>query len=324
MRALLLIGMAVALSLGGGDAAAAGGAQSEAAAGEQVTLPFAPPLERDLRYRLTITKPRPGAAGAGIIEQRLRFTRNGEGYLLAITPVRLTVQGQTIDLLRERGKLPAPMQPMFEPTVYEADSGGQVLRVRDWPGVIQRSRAYVEQIAAQEPDEAKRAQLRRMMKTMLDTLAAMSPDRAAVLNLQGWDLALGYGGGLATLGAAVEIDGEIDPGLGSGPVPTRGRFTVTRPAPDRYRLVEEQSLDRAKAGAMIVATIETLTGSDPAMAAQLQKLKGDMADAVIEGRSEVDLDAATGLPIRAMMKRTITVGGQPPAIQTTLIERLPS
>ncbi|NCP12429.1 MAG: hypothetical protein GW859_10890 [Sphingomonadales bacterium] len=129
-RRLILVGLALSAILLGGSGSAAASAPD---GGDQASyrLPFAPPLDTPLDYRIDIVHPQPGGA-------EMRFTRHfrlafepgdGDGdYVLTATLVGVEADAPALFVERYRATL-APM--LDQPIRYRLSSAGRILALAD-------------------------------------------------------------------------------------------------------------------------------------------------------------------------------------------------
>jgi hypothetical protein len=304
---------------------AAPAAAQTAAASETLTIGFAPPLDTDLAYRLTMTKPSEGGTDTSTVDQALRFVRDGDGFILTITPRKLTKGSFSLDLATQRHLLPPPMRPLFEPVRYEVDASGEVLRIRDWQAVVAKTAAGMDTIATTEPDPAKREQLKAIGRSIVEMYGNMTAEQAAPYFLQGWQAMLGFGGSEAPSGERQHAEGEIDAGFAPVAIPVAGDYVFSRPAPGTVRLVQAMEVDPIKLAETLNAFVAQMAESETVDAnarAGLEEATAKIRSAKISDGLEIDFDAVTGLPNKGKATRTMTLPGEPTAVQTTVIERV--
>lgn len=310
----LLAGLAVAAMIGAAPGAfAADPAPKIAAAKAEVKLTFAPPLDQPLRYEVSTLRSRAGQEQQGIVEQVMRFRREGEGYVLRIELVKGTLPGLTeFSLSVGDPKMPPSLRPFMEPMEYDVGADGEVLRMRNWDALKGKIGAGMkDMVALIEPDEGKRAPAAAMIEKMAAGFQQLTPEQAAQLFLKPWATFLGLGRNPRELGEWYEAEIELDTGIFPMPLPATSRMRLTRPAAG-FHWEQHTEMEPKAAGEAITAYLETMirASGDKAPEAKIADMRKALGDIQISDVLEADIDPATGMVIEGSYIRSIEAGGQ--------------
>ncbi|BBC99812.1 MULTISPECIES: hypothetical protein [Sphingobium] len=310
----LLAGLALAAMLGAGPSAFAADATPRAQATKgEVKLTFAPPLDQPMRYEVSTLRSRGGQEQQGIVEQVMRFRRDGEGYVLRIELMKGTLPGLTeFSLSVGDPKMPPSLRPFMEPMEYDVGADGEVLRMRDWDALKGKIGAGMkDMVALIEPDEAKRAPAAAMIEKMAAGFQQLSPEQAAQLFLKPWATFLGLGRNPREPGEWYEADIELDTGIFPMPLPATSRMRLTRPAA-AFHWEQHTQMDPKAAGEAITSYLETMirASGDKAPEGKIAEMRKALGDIRINDVLEADIDPATGMVIEGSYIRSIEAGGQ--------------
>ncbi|WP_311269829.1 hypothetical protein [Sphingobium sp. WCS2017Hpa-17] len=310
----LLAGLAMGALLGAvpGNVAAAEAVQAQVQK-DAVKVAFAPPLDQPLRYEVSTLRSRAEQEQQGIVEQVMRFRRDGAGYVLRIELVKGTLPGLTEFSLKVGDpKMPPSLRPFMEPMEYDVGADGEVLRIRDWDALKGKIGAGMkDMVALIEPDEAKRAPAAAMIEKMAAGFQQLTPEQAAQLFLKPWATFLGLGRNPKELGEWYEAEIELDTGVFPMPLPATSRMRLTRPAAT-YHWEQHTEMNPKVAGEAITAYLETMIRSsgDKAPEGKIAEMRKALGDIRINDVLEADIDPATGMVTEGSYIRSIEAGGQ--------------
>jgi hypothetical protein len=310
----LLAGIALLAMMGAspGAVAAADAVQAQAPKGE-VRIAFAPPLDQPLRYEVSTLRSRAGQEQQGIVEQVMRFRREGEGYVLRIELVKGTLPGLTEFSLKVGDpRMPPSLRPFMEPMEYDVGPDGEVLRLRDWDRLKGKIGAGMkDMVVLIEPDAQKRAPAAAMIEKMAAGFQKLTPEQAAQLFLKPWATFLGLGRNPRELGEWYEAEIELDTGVFPMPLPATSRMRLTRPAA-AYHWEQHTEMDPKVAGEAITAYLETMirASGDKAPEGKIAEMRKALGDIAINDVLEADIDPVTGMVIEGSYIRSIEAGGQ--------------
>lgn len=275
-----------------------------ASAGDVLRVRFAPPLDQPIRYKLTIDEVEDDKPVQMVAVQELRFTREGDGYLLALRWLTLRVDGRTFDMTRNDLPIPPSLMLLFQPLTLELNGRGEVLRVRDWDKVrgnlISAAPGFAKLLSNNQTEQQETADF---LTRFLAKFTAVPAERAPVLMVQGWPQMLG----LITLegraGQAYATRRQIQTAYSPDPVDYDFQTRFSR-SPDGkgVRMVTIGRPDAAGArkvqASLIDATIEALPEDEDIDRAILEDL---FANPDLAQEYDVTFDDATGLPVRARL-----------------------
>lgn len=310
----LLAGLAMVAMIGAvPDGFAADPAPQAQAAKGEVKLTFAPPLDRPLRYEVSTLRSRGGQEQQGIVEQVMRFRRDGDGYVLRIELVKGTLPGLTeFSLTIGDPRMPPSLRPFMEPMEYDVGADGEVLRMRDWDALKGKMGAGMkDMVALIEPDEAKRAPAAAMTEKMAAGFQKLTPEQAAQLFLKPWATFLGLGRNPRELDEWYEAEIELDTGIFPMPLPATSRMRLTRPAA-AYHWEQHTQMDPKTAGAAITSYLESMirASGDTSPEDKIADMRKALGEIDINDVLEADIDPATGMVVEGSYIRSIAAGGQ--------------
>lgn len=189
------------------------------AAAGTVAIPFAPPVDHALTYRIEQHRPVAGKVSAFIATRDLRFERTGEGYSVTVILRAIDTDAATVGA--------APYRAALEPLVgiamcFRLNEAGKIVAVDDLDAVWAKAQAGIDAMQTGGNSDRQRA-----AKNVQALFASLSPDgRLALLagELQplflfaASDVEDGAGRGVRTVAGSPLIR----------PVPVEGALTVAR------------------------------------------------------------------------------------------------
>ncbi|KAK0340455.1 hypothetical protein LTR94_030428, partial [Friedmanniomyces endolithicus] len=134
-------------------AAAAWGAHAPVAA-QAIAIPFAPPTDRALTYRIEQHRPLAGKVSAFTATRDLRFERAGEGYALTVTLRAIDTDAPASGAVSYR----AALGPLVGIAMrFRLDGRGKVVALDDEEAIWAKVRAGVDALATGSDGERQRA-----------------------------------------------------------------------------------------------------------------------------------------------------------------------
>ena len=106
-RRTLLGAITLAIGLVASNAVATPAGVAAQATPKTLTIPFAPPTDVDLHYRVMFDRPLGGTPNTWIRDQTLRFAHAGTGYILTITTTAVSEDGKMVPVTDQAGVMPA-------------------------------------------------------------------------------------------------------------------------------------------------------------------------------------------------------------------------
>jgi hypothetical protein len=310
-RRWTLLGV-ITLAIGSvaGSAVAAPAGVAAQATPKTLTVPFAPPTDVDLRYRVRLDRPLGGRPNTWIRDQTLRFAHAGTGYILTLTTTAVSDGGKMVRA--SDGAVGASVRIMMAPTSFDVDATGHVLRVRDWARIktlmIMSTTAETVRV---EPDPGTRSDGRATYRLASSKYDPMTAKLAVSDWLQHWDGFFGLAGTEMAEGASLEGDTVIETGLAPVPSPVHASTTLGgERSGTLLHLVVVTTLYPAKAGPAIASFIQEKLRNTPLKDKAARAWIVDMGNRLrgFDLRDETDarLDATTGLLRSAIMTRSVT------------------
>lgn len=318
MRTLVLfwLGIASLLSAGAPTPAAAGTPAALATPGATKTIfvpAFMPPLKQPLFYRLTKERVTPSSNERSVFEQQVVFEREGNGFVMQIKWLRVTVGARTYDLVKDLRLFPPEARAMFVPMAMELDVNGRPLRMRDWPR-LRKALIEMAPLMARgtETDPAKRGAMETYFRSFMQHYAALSAEDAVNHMIQGWPPILGE------LGVEIEI-GRDEHATMQAPTPfstepidydTTATWTFADSGKTlhlaRRSIPSTESLRAVGAGMAGVA--RQITPSSKSM--KPEKLERVFADMQLSLQTDIDFDRTKGLVRKAVLQKTVVAQSQ--------------
>ena len=303
LLAILSLGLGAPVMAQQAAAEAPPAAPTVSTTAERLTIPFAPPLDTPMTYRLRIERQRASEDSVIEFDQRLTFAKTGSGYDLTLEALSLRSEGRRFDLSDREvlAAVPAALRVYLLPLVVELDPDGDLVRMQGWPALQDSLRTMPEAMAklsGKPVDEGALAAVR----SVLDPLISASAEEAPVLMIRGWPALLGYGGLEFVSGAALEGPTEISTPLWPDPIPARVQVVVVRMRDRQIYLVQDAKVDDETLRMVMLSLIERIqsratTKGTAALAEEISALS-------ITDRVGINFDPVTGLPVTARITRS--------------------
>ena len=281
-------------------------APAEAASAETILIPFDPPTDTPLAYRLRFERSNTGGTTAIEIEQRLTFARIDGGFALTIEQLAINSRGQRLDLTDKRAldAVPLGLRVYLLPVVVELDGAGEMVRMRDWEAMQAGLRAFPEAAArfsGKPVDEGALAAMRTVLEPFINSTAEEAPS----LLIRGWPAMLGYGGGTFVADETLESDVEVATPFSSTPIPAVSQGSVSRTPEGRISLVQTTVFDPEVIHKLTLGVIDRMRAQGAMkgpLAPQDAILGLELADEIA-----ISFDPVTGLPVTGRTTRLATV-----------------
>ena len=296
--------LAVLVVLQPAVAAAQAALPPPAASGEVLQARFAPPLDRPLRYRMTMTELEEGKPVTMVMVQELTFTRNGDGYVMALRWLSLTAGGETLDLTKGNLPLPPEIAVMIRPVSLELGPTGQILRVREWDRyrreLIEAAPALAEMMGSNAKDKAE---MSVFMTNFFTQFTAVPAERATWLVAYGWPEVMLLAGTVGRAGAPISSRHVVQSVYAPEPLNYEFQTRLSRTADGKgLRNVSAGSPDVAGAKAMAAQLVAAvMTGLSEGTDIDRSTVEKLFANPKFSTQLDMDLDLQTGLPRKAMI-----------------------
>lgn len=301
LRYALLLALAPAL-------AAAPAIAQTAPAATQIEIPFAPPLDTVLRFRITNSETVAGKTGPSFSwVEELRFVKSGDGFILhwRMDPSSFPAEMRT--------PITAPLVAPFTgaPIAFDLDDDGALLQVRDWESLRPKMLDLVDKAIALrtegDTDKAKVAEISAQIHAMFESVDA---EGATGLLLKNIAPVLIWGDTAMELGKPVTESREQPVPMFGASILQNVRTTLTAIDPGQTATIEVRSEnDPASFNAFMVKLMQRFAPDDPAakdrMAAAMEQFK----EFSVVDESIVQLDIATALPRVLTNTRNATAAG---------------
>ncbi|KQN10002.1 hypothetical protein ASE85_03470 [Sphingobium sp. Leaf26] len=192
-------------------------ALAQPVAAQTIAIPFAPPIDRTLSYRIEQHRPVEGVARVFSAARDLRFARTADGYRLDVTLRAIDSDAPAAGAEPYR----AALTPLIGVTVrFRLDDKGRIIAADDLDAVWAKVQAGIDAMLASFPPDAPRHKAAANVQALF---ASLSPEgRLALLAgevqplflFAGSDVAGGEGRGLRTvagspLGRPVPVEGML-------------------------------------------------------------------------------------------------------------------
>lgn len=213
---------------------------------EELVIPFAPPLDRAMRYDVVTRKKSATKDETKQLDQTVSFARRGEGYVMTVTTLKGSVAGlDEFGFSSERmEQIPTFLRPFVEPMKFELSDQGEILGLLDWERLSTALRAAAAPLSEEaERDPAKRPAARKFLEEFFGQIAGLPAGDAAQVMAKGWTSVMGYAGISGEEGRKYPGEGVLPPGLMPVSIPIRGHYSMTRAADGGIRYTERTSAD---------------------------------------------------------------------------------
>lgn len=272
-----------------------------------VAVPFAPPLDRPIRYRAIRTQVRDGTTNAAWVDHELRFlTREGGGFRLSVRPFAMGRPGEAASAAAARIAL-----RVTPPYVLLLDAEGNIEGLENEEAYFAAMFASIEAVLRAErrtrgepiDERAVEAGMALVRRTPRETqIATLTRLVSPVLEYAGLEE--------ATLGEALSVEIEVA-GLGTGTAKQRFTITPVRVENGHLFVSSRSTLPREEAArlvqemmAQIPVTGQGHNTSEGRASTEARLRDMDYSD-VAEASYEVSL--TTGLTRRSRNERRIEV-----------------
>lgn len=264
-------------------------------------LPFRPPLDTPLRYRVVQARTRPDQPSAATewIEV-LRFTKVDAGFRLEWH----IDAASAAPLLRTPGMAPLLAPFTGDPITFDVDPDGEVLRVRDWDQVRPRLLRLIDALGDQGLDRAALAAVRSLFERV-------TAEQAPALLLKSVQPLFSWAGAALQPGAPRSTVNTVAIPMFNVTLDRTTTVTlepITNPGERRFHLLTRVEDAAFKRMITQVAAQMGLAPDSPegkAMQAKLAQMTTSIRD---EGVAVVDV--ATGLPRFFRNERSAVVEGK--------------
>jgi hypothetical protein len=284
-------------------------------------IPFDPPVNVPLRYRIITEKESDEKTSRATAEQELIFRRVGKGYEVSIST--LTISDGTTTLTPD-----TPLQgaatlalDMMQAVTLELDNHGQPIRVVDWPEQRAKLARLPQLLIADEPAEKLPTALESANRIIAPFLRA-SAEEAVGLLVKHWPNILGWGGTALAPGEPYSYSGEAQSPLVPVMLPQDGTVTIVRSDTDGYRLTLLETTAPEAVEATLISYFESLGEPGDAKHAEvMERVRTAFAGAQNFTRMDVTFAAGTGLIQSAVVERQFdfAIGS---GVERVTIERL--
>lgn len=297
---------------------------ADAVPAEELVIPFAPPLDRKMRYDVVTRKKSAKKDETKRYDQTISFARRGEGYVMTITTLKGSVAGlEEFDFSPERmEQIPVFLHPFFEPLKLELSDQGEILSLLEWEKMSQAFRAAAEPLSQMsEPDPAKRPVARKLFEKLFGQIASLSARDAPQVMAKGWTSVMGYAGTAGETGREYPAEGVLPPGLMPVSIPIRGHYGLTRAAEGGIRYNERYLADGEALRTAIEDYFLNLGATMPE--ANRQKMRASLAafqNMEMTDSTDIYFDA-DGLVLHATLTRDFGNAAGETAAETIEIRR---
>lgn len=312
--------MAAALCVTTGTTAPAFAQNATKTEAARIEIRFNPPLDTPLRFRISASKTSGGKSVSALnwVEE-VRFVRNEGGYILYWRMLADTFPPSM------RQPIVAPLMRPYteEPTAFDLDADGTLLRVRDWPGAKRKLIDIARSTGALMSKGGKdKAAVDTVVTRMIATFETMSAEDGVGMIIKNIEPIFGWGGTVMRMGESQTGSSEVPiPAFGTS-VPMVQTQTMVSADPGRtatLRVVGQ--MDRAALQKLMEAIVARFPPDDPARRREMEKELASLDEMKVVTTTGVTIDLASGLPTRLESRRTANSEGVE-QVQTVAIEWL--
>lgn len=209
-------------------------ALAQPVAAQTIAIPFAPPTDRPLTYRIEQHRPVAGKVSGFTATRDLRFERAGEGYILAVTLRAIDTDAPASGAEPYR----AALGPLVGIAMrFRLDGRGRIVALDDADAVWAKVQAGVDKMAVGSDGDRQRAA--QNVRALFDSLSVegrlslLAGELQPLLLFAGSDVVGGTGRGLRSVAGSPLVR----------PVPVEGALTVARHSGDMLDLDEKLAGD---------------------------------------------------------------------------------
>jgi hypothetical protein len=209
-------------------------ALTQPVAAQTIAIPFAPPTDRALTYRIEQHRPVAGKVSAFTATRDLRFERAGEGYALTVTLRAIDTDAAASGAQPYR----AALGPLVGIAMrFRLDGQGKIVALDDEDAIWAKVRAGVDAVAAGADSERQEAA--QKVRALFDSLSVegrlslLSGELRPLFLFAGSDVAGGAGRGLRSVAGSPLVR----------PVPVEGALTLAGQNGDMLDLDEKLAGD---------------------------------------------------------------------------------
>lgn len=304
-----------------------GGITPSFAAGtpEILSIPFAPPVNTELRYAVKRTKTSPEKSSTVTLEEAHLFTPAADGYVLTIRTTRLSVDDKTFDLTTAAGQqsVPPMLRPFLLPVAVDLGQDGSLVRLRDWPRLREAMAGMPDKFASMEKTAGEREEMRKILTNAFAPLLALTAEQAPSVMLKTWAPLLGYGGGELEAGEIYEGTEEVPSPLLPVNVTMTQRQTLSRAQDGHLHYQLHSQPDQEQIAAVTARLLRQMgDGLTADKRANMEKAISLMKTMRTENHLDLILNASTGIVERATVEKLVSIEGVGNGGETTTVTRL--
>lgn len=269
-----------------------------------IEIPFDPPTDAPLRYRLVNERIADGKTRTGILDQELRYRPTQDGYELTITTLSMSdgdhvITPQTV----VDNPATAEMLAMLAPVTIALDADGAALHIVDWNAHRQRLARIPRLMSELDPANAGEDG-EKAVERMIAPFVAASAEDAVDLLIKHWPTVIGWGGTMLSAGEEYEYSGEVQSPLVPVTLVQESTLILGATATGDISL---SVLEETESGAILEAMLSYFeklgSADDPRHQAMMSRLATEMADARNTNRVEIVFRAGTGTIQSARIER---------------------
>lgn len=298
-----------------------------------IVLPFDPPLNEPLRYRIERTRVREVAGAVSqstraASEEELTFVaRDKEGFVLRWRTLRSDLAGPAEQTLLAKRLIEAWQNT---PVIVRLDPSGEPVAIDNWPEVqanldrmIGELASAMAQANADRP-QAERERGAKAMQTVRSMFVNMTPEQARQQLLKDISFLLGWGGTELRVGAPKAFRSTLQAEMIGAPLDVSGSSDLVAYAPGKSATVKVSSTtDPVTTKAAVQRFAERLlaTASEAdrsKFAAEFAKLEG----LVIEEELTLTVALPSGVAESGSTKRQTGLPGGQRQVDTKVVTRL--
>lgn len=289
-----------------------------AALAEEITVPFDPPVDVPLVYRVTIERADGDRMISSVAEQRHTFARAPGGYILAVDTSVVSRTGPP-DVANAPLAMQAQeqLESQFASLQFDMAEDGTIVRVRDWGAVREKIATIPAYLATGYgiPDDDPR--FRAMLDHFLQPVLALSAEEAVPLVLRAWDALYGYGG--VTLDSATPLTGsfELPSPYFEEPVGMTGTTAIF--IDERGRIGVRSQSEPTDVAALVTEVLSSAVGDAVVDQSAMQR---GIAGLRLTDTIDVRFDKSAGTIDVGVIQRSTQLPNRVSRVERTKVERI--
>lgn len=323
MRLTMFVGlMAALLSCGPGKAARSSAATAKP---EILSIPFAPPVNTELRYAVTRTKASPEKNSTITLEEVHLFTPATDGYVLTIRTTHLSMENKAFDLTSPAGQqsVPLELRPFLLPVTVDVGRDGSLVRLRDWPRIREAIASLPDMMASLQKTPETQEEMRKIGTNAMAHFLTLTAEQAPAVMLKTWAPLFGYGGAELEAGELYEGTEEAPSPLLPVNLAMTQQLMLSRTEEGHFHYQLQSQPDQKQIAAVTTRFLRQMgEGLTADKRANLEEAVNKMKTMKMENHLDLILNASSGIVEQATVMKLVSIEGIGDGGEETTVTRL--